>query len=174
MLERIYKVLPLLLIRSSFVVPKLSTKVSYFFYKRWGMIFLGEPNYISSSAWFDGVNYSLITLHNGCTISANVTFLTHDWSLYMIGKSLNKGNTPVKSRNKPIVIGENSFIGMGSIIMPGTTIGKGCVVGAGSVVRGNVPDFSIVIGNPASIVSDSKEYYEKNIESFNKEINSYK
>ena len=38
------------------------------------------------------------------------------------------------------------------MILPGVTIGRGCVVGAGSVVTKNVPDFTVVAGNPARVV----------------------
>ena len=43
-------------------------------------------------------------------------------------------------------------IGGGSILGPGVTIGENAVVGAGSVVLRDVPDRSIVAGNPARLV----------------------
>ena len=49
-------------------------------------------------------------------------------------------------------IGENCFIGMGAAIMAGTILGKQCVVGANSVVRGNFPDYCVIVGSPAKIV----------------------
>lgn len=49
-------------------------------------------------------------------------------------------------------IGENCFIGGRSLILPGITIGDGCVVGAGSVVTKDVPDHSVVAGNPAVVI----------------------
>lgn len=61
--------------------PALATKISYRFYCSSGMVFKGRPNYISSSAYFDGGNYSLIELGEGVTISSEVSFLTHDWAL---------------------------------------------------------------------------------------------
>ena len=41
------------------------------------------------------------------------------------------------------------------MIMPGTRIGKGCVIGAGSVIKGEIPNFSIVTGNPGRIVGST-------------------
>lgn len=160
MVNKFEKIIGLSLIRLSKLHPRWSTYSSYFFYKKWGLSFIGKPNYISSSVWFDGADYSLIELHEGVTISSNVSFLTHDWSLHMIGKSLGE-NKINRSRNQKIKVGPHSFIGRGCIIMPGVTIGRGCVIGAGSVVRGEIPDYSIVIGNPAKIVADSREYYKK-------------
>jgi acetyltransferase-like isoleucine patch superfamily enzyme len=43
-------------------------------------------------------------------------------------------------------------IGANATILPGVVIGEGAMVGAGSVVLENVPDGSIVVGNPARIV----------------------
>lgn len=43
-------------------------------------------------------------------------------------------------------------IGGGATILPGVTIGCGVMVGAGAVVTKSIPDFALVVGNPARIV----------------------
>lgn len=54
-----------------------------------------------------------------------------------------------------IVIGDDAWIGANVTILPGCTrIGVGAVVGAGSVVTKDVPDFTIVAGNPAKTIGD--------------------
>jgi acetyltransferase-like isoleucine patch superfamily enzyme len=53
---------------------------------------------------------------------------------------------------RPVVIGQNVWIGRGATILPGASIGDHAVVGAGSVVAGNVPERSLVTGNPARVV----------------------
>ena len=53
---------------------------------------------------------------------------------------------------KPIIIGNDVFIGARAIILKGVTIGEGAVVGAGAVVAHDVPPRTIVAGNPARIV----------------------
>lgn len=50
------------------------------------------------------------------------------------------------------VIGHDVWLGDGAVILPGARIGSGVIVGAGAVVRGNIPDYAIVAGNPARIV----------------------
>jgi acetyltransferase-like isoleucine patch superfamily enzyme len=42
-------------------------------------------------------------------------------------------------------------IGANSTILPGLTIGRWSMVGAGAVVTRNVPDYALVIGNPARL-----------------------
>jgi acetyltransferase-like isoleucine patch superfamily enzyme len=58
----------------------------------------------------------------------------------------------VATRSKPIVIGNDVYVGHGAMIMPGVTIGDGAVVGAMAVVTKNVPPYAIVGGNPARII----------------------
>ena len=55
---------------------------------------------------------------------------------------------------KPVIIGDNVWIGNRAIILPGVTIGDGAVVGAGSVVVHDVPARSVVAGNPARVVRE--------------------
>lgn len=53
---------------------------------------------------------------------------------------------------KDVIIKEGSWIGAKSIILAGVTIGKNSVVGAGSIVTKDVPDFTVVAGNPANVI----------------------
>lgn len=53
---------------------------------------------------------------------------------------------------KETKIGENCFIGIGVAIQAGTILGKQCVVGSNSVVRGEFPDYCVIVGAPARIV----------------------
>ena len=46
-------------------------------------------------------------------------------------------------------IGDFTMVGAGSVILPRLNIGKDCVVGAGAVVTKNIPNNTVVIGNPA-------------------------
>ncbi|MDO5304275.1 MAG: DapH/DapD/GlmU-related protein [bacterium] len=48
-----------------------------------------------------------------------------------------------------IEIGHDVFIGVRALILPGLRIGDGSVVGAAALVTKNVPEWTIVAGNPA-------------------------
>lgn len=51
-----------------------------------------------------------------------------------------------------VLIKQGSFIGINSVVMPGVTIGNNSVVGASSVVIKDVPDYCVVVGNPAHVI----------------------
>lgn len=57
---------------------------------------------------------------------------------------------------RPVLLKKNSWIGAGAIILPGVTVGENSIVGAGSVVTKDVPDNTIVVGNPAKVVRNVK------------------
>lgn len=53
---------------------------------------------------------------------------------------------------KPVIIGDDVWIGANAVVLPGVTIGRHCVVAAGAVVTKDVPDHSVVGGVPAKIL----------------------
>lgn len=156
-LRKIGRIFGLLCIKLTPIIkPGLATTVAVWVYGRWGMRFVGAPNYLSARINFDGTDYGLIAIHEGVTISSYVRVLTHDWALHTVAKSIDHFAEQPIGDIKGVTIGEYSFVGTGTIIMPGTCIGRGCIIGAGTVVRGNVPDYSIVVGSPGEIVGDTR------------------
>ena len=152
------------LVRILFVIkPTLSTKLLLNYFKRKGMKINGRPNYLSAKTWFDGTDYSLIELNEGCTISSNVRILTHDWSIYTVGRAMGIEFTKPVGIFREVKIGKYAFVGTNSVLMPGCTIGEGAIVGAGSTVRGDVEAWTIVAGSPAVPVGDSRNYVAKQL-----------
>ena len=49
-------------------------------------------------------------------------------------------------------IGEGCFLGVGSVIQMNVKLGRRVVVGSGCVVTRNAPDYSVISGNPGTIV----------------------
>lgn len=62
-----------------------------------------------------------------------------------------------------LVIGNDVWIGDGAMILPGCQkIGNGCIIGARAVVTKDIPDYSVVGGNPAKIIRNrGYKCYEK-------------
>lgn len=138
-------------------------KYQIWYYKKLGVHIDDKVTYICPDAYIDSSSYKDITIGKNVVISKQVMLLVHDYSIHNqlvnLGIKFNKGETA--HYIKPIFIGDNSFIGARAFILPGTHIGRNCIIGGGSVIKGNVPDYSVVIGNPARIVGDTREWAEK-------------
>lgn len=52
----------------------------------------------------------------------------------------------------PVIIDDETWLGANVFVAAGVKIGKHCVVAGGSVVTKNVPDYCVVVGNPAKII----------------------
>lgn len=59
-----------------------------------------------------------------------------------------------KVNKKPVIIGNNVWIGWGTIILKGVTIGDNSIIAAGSVVLKDVPPNVLYGGNPATFKKD--------------------
>lgn len=55
-------------------------------------------------------------------------------------------------RSHAVIIGHDVWIGHGAIILAGRSVGTGAVVAGGAVVTKDVPDYTIVAGNPARVI----------------------
>jgi UDP-2-acetamido-3-amino-2,3-dideoxy-glucuronate N-acetyltransferase len=63
-----------------------------------------------------------------------------------------------KNEYKKTVIGRGSSIGANATIVCGNRVGKYAFIGAGAVVTKEVPDYSLVVGNPARQIGWVGEY----------------
>ena len=50
-----------------------------------------------------------------------------------------------------IIIGTGTLIGAGSVIKPGIRIGDWCTIAIGAVIHKDIPDYTVVVGNPGRI-----------------------
>lgn len=60
-----------------------------------------------------------------------------------------------KNFDKDVVVEEDVWIGSNVTLLGGSHVGRGSNIGSGSVVRGAVPPYAIVMGNPAKVVGFS-------------------
>jgi len=60
-----------------------------------------------------------------------------------------------KIKTKPIVIGNDVFIGANTIILKGVTIGDNVIIGAGSVITKDIPANQVWDGNPIRYIRDN-------------------
>lgn len=52
---------------------------------------------------------------------------------------------------RDMIIGNDVWFGHGASVLAGARIGNGVIVGAGAVVRGIIPDYAVITGNPARV-----------------------
>ncbi|MEG0894739.1 MAG: hypothetical protein RSC99_07620 [Clostridiales bacterium] len=137
--RKILKIPLLGVIGKAFSIISTKKYMQYFtwYIKRLGIKVLGMPKYIASDVYFDGNNYSKITLGDNITISREVMLLTHDYSITTvfasIGKRIERGEGEIYFSNN-ITIGNNVFMGARTSILPNTVIGDNFIIGACSVM----------------------------------------
>ncbi|MGH4118096.1 acyltransferase [Clostridium sp.] len=102
---------------------------------------IGQSFHITSSS-------SELVIGEDTTISGNVFITNIDHDYKQIGIHILKQDFITKETR----IGQNCFIGFGVAIQAGTILGKQCIVGANSVVRGEFPDYCVIVGAPAKVV----------------------
>jgi len=114
-------------------------------------IYIGKSVHIGSNAYVD---YSGgVQIGDNVSISDGVRIYTHDHPVH--GGSVDWYANPISF--SAITILDYAWIGSNSIILPRVNkIGRGAIIGAGAVVSKDVPDFSIVVGNPARIIGMRK------------------
>lgn len=137
-------------------------------YVKWlryhGMDIQGNPQYIATTAHFDGGSFSRIHIGDKTVISGEVEFICHDYSISRALEALGEDMTLEAYFQRDIRVGSNCFIGFRSVLLPGASIGDNCIVGAGSVVRGKVEDNSIIAGNPAVPIGNTLEWGCRHLE----------
>ena len=108
----------------------------------YGKVAVGANTWIGPYTLLDGSGGGIV-IGSWCSISTGVQIYTHD----SVHRALSGGLLP--QRNGAVGIGDHSYVGSQSIIAFGTRIANMCVVAANSFVNSDVPDRTVVGGNPA-------------------------
>lgn len=90
----------------------------------------------------------------------NYVMMGPDCIIYTNNHEFSDLDTPMmfqgKTKQRPVHIGNDVWIGSRVTIMPGVNIGNGVVIGASAVVTKDVPDYAVVAGVPAKVVKYRK------------------
>ena len=115
-------------------------------------IFLGDNVLINQNCTF--LDLGTITIGDRVLVAPDVKIYTatHPLTANERCRETFDGNAEIFNIVKPVTIGNDVWIGGGAIILPGVSIGNGAVVGAGSVVTKNIPENTVVAGNPAKVI----------------------
>lgn len=92
--------------------------------------------------------------HGGVTIGANTLIAMHT-CIVSSNHTIPTKHELIRQHpdlNLPVTIGNDVWIGANCSILGGVNIGNGAVIGAGSVVTKDIPEYAVVIGNPAKII----------------------
>ena len=106
--------------------------------------------------------YGQLTIGKFCSISMNVTIALSNHRidtvssypfLALAGLWPGAETAAADHENRGgVIIGNDVWIGVGAVILAGSKIGTGCVIGANAVIRGDIPDYAVVVGNPGRII----------------------
>lgn len=108
--------------------------------------------------WLVPLYPKLIKIHDNVRVHKTAKIVTHDvinGFLRDVKPDLDFGHV---ERLGCIEIMDNVYIAMNVTIMPNVRIGSNCIVTAGSVVTSDVPENSIVSGNPAKVIGKFDMY----------------
>ena len=108
-----------------------------------GQIQLGDNVLVCPGCRFDSA--SSITIGDNCMLAAGSYITDADWhDIY--------DRTQAIGMTRPVVLGDNVWLGDGAMICKGVSIGDNTVIGARSLVTSDIPANVIAAGNPASII----------------------
>jgi maltose O-acetyltransferase len=110
------------------------------------------PILIAARVHIDPAFAWAITIGANVRIAHDARIIAHDAAVKHL-----TGYTEVR----PVVIGNDCYIGAGAIVLPGTTIGDGAVIGAGAIVRGQIPEGVVAAGNPARALGMASQLRER-------------
>ena len=105
-------------------------------------------NNISINKGFSIVCRSSIRFGNNIMIGPNAMIYDHNHNYFNNSMPFSKQGF----NSKPIIFGDNIWLGANVFIAPGITIGSNVVIAAGSIVTKNIASNSIVGGNPAKLI----------------------
>ena len=90
-----------------------------------------------------------ITIEDDVLMASYITITSENHGMD-VESDIGYGRQPLVTA--PVTIKSGTWIGEKVIILPGVTVGKKAILAAGAVVTKDVPDYTIVAGNPARVI----------------------
>ena len=118
----------------------------------------GVGNNCKWGPWLVPLYPELIILHDNVCVHKTAHIVVHDMINVFLKNSIQGAVFGGGEVLGPVEIDDNVYISMNAMIMPNVKIGKNCIVSAGSIVSDDVPDNSIVAGNPAKVIGRFDAY----------------
>jgi acetyltransferase-like isoleucine patch superfamily enzyme len=94
---------------------------------------------------FSAAAHQLVRIGQRCAIGPYVNIIDNNFH-----EVLDHRRTPP---SRPVIIGDDVWLAARVMILPGVTIGDHAVVSAGAIVTEDVPERSVVAGNPAQVIA---------------------
>jgi acetyltransferase-like isoleucine patch superfamily enzyme len=111
---------------------------------RWRGVEIGQGTFIAYDVIIETMAPELVSIGSDSYIGTRAMIIGH----------FNDATPDImRNRRHSVKIEDQVWIGPGALIMPGVTVHRGAVVAAGSVVTGDVPEMTLVQGNPARPVA---------------------
>ena len=98
-------------------------------------------------------------IQSHCTIGSNV-IMGPDVKIYSRNHIYERLDQPIQFQGKrqyETKVGNDVWIGANVVILAGVDVGNHVIIGAGSIVTKDIPDYAIVGGNPAKVITYRNE-----------------
>ncbi len=129
----------------------------------------GGELYAENCQFYSGVRLEIgkngkLIIKNGTYLNRNTLIVANklveigsdckiSWDVIIMDTDLHPLPGKTETIDRPVVIGNNVWIGCRAIILKGVKIGNGAIIAAGSVVTKDIPENSIAAGVPAKVIS---------------------
>lgn len=135
--------------------------VRHFFYRCVYKIKMGKGSSIHLNCFINRFNIEIgdntainrkcyLDARGGLIIGNNVSISPE---VHLITAQHDMNDPGFKYQTSAIELDDYVWVGTRAVILPGVHLGKGCVVAAGAVVTKSFPDYSVVGGVPAKVIS---------------------
>ena len=115
---------------------------------------IGQDSIIGHGSYLSAKEGKKLTIGNGCMLSRNAKLMTSDGHfIYQNGEIINRGSD--------IIIGNDVWLADNVTILKGVDMGDGSIAGINATVTKDVQARSIVAGNPAKVVKEDIEKWDK-------------